>query len=69
MNTQNTGFKTGFFGAMKTLESAKVNLDDYPDGRVRARIEHEDMKGVTPEMLIGKILNNVIRTLMFPDHY
>jgi len=40
MNTQNTGFKTGFFGAMKTLESAKVNLDDYPDGRVRARIEH-----------------------------
>ena len=30
MNTQNTGFKTGFFGAMKTLESAKVNLDYYP---------------------------------------
>ena len=44
--------KLGFFGPMKTLDSAKTRLEELPDGRLRATIEHETMQGVTPEMLV-----------------
>ena len=64
MNAPQVGFKLGFFGPMKTLDSANATFDEYPDGRVRAQIEHEDMKGMTPEMLIWWFSN--IDTFM--DH-
>ncbi len=46
-----TGPKIGFFGPMKSIDSAKHSVEWLPDGRLRAWIEHDTMKGVTPEML------------------
>jgi hypothetical protein len=37
---------------MKEVSSAETALEDLPDGRVEARIEHELIRGVTPEMLV-----------------
>jgi hypothetical protein len=45
------GAKVGFFGPMKTLASARQDVEELGGGRVRAWIEHETMRGVTPEML------------------
>ncbi|NQY92306.1 MAG: hypothetical protein HRT46_11720 [Deltaproteobacteria bacterium] len=45
------GIKMGLFGPMKTLDSARHGIDRSDDGRLRAWIDHEPMKGVTPAML------------------
>jgi hypothetical protein len=37
---------------MKDLSSAKTSSDRLADGRMRYRIEHELLRGVTPEMLV-----------------
>jgi DAPG hydrolase PhiG domain len=37
---------------MKDLSSAQTSSERLPDGRVRYRIEHELLRGVTPEMLV-----------------
>jgi len=43
--------KTGFFGPMKTLDSASWGIEELPGGRARAWIEHQVLAGVTPQML------------------
>jgi hypothetical protein len=43
--------KVGFFGPMKTPESARYGVEELAGGRARAWIEHEVMAGVTPPML------------------
>jgi hypothetical protein len=37
---------------MKDLSSAKTSSEQLADGRMRYRIEHELIRGVTPEMLV-----------------
>jgi len=46
------GPKIGLFGPMKSLDSAEHGLERLEDGRWRAWIRHQDMPGVTPEMLV-----------------
>ena len=43
--------KRGFFGPMKTVDTARASVEELADGRLRATIVHETMKGVTPAML------------------
>ena len=43
--------KLGFFGPMKTTDSATWDIEELPGGGVRAWIEHEPMSGVTPEII------------------
>ncbi len=45
------GPKIGFFGPMKSADSARYGVEHLPGGRLRAWIEHDPMKGVTPEIL------------------
>ena len=40
--------KLGFFGPMKTLESATWDVEKLPGGGLRAWIDHQPMRGVTP---------------------
>ena len=43
--------KLGFFGPLKTLESATWGIEELPKGSVRAWIDHATMSGVTPEVM------------------
>ena len=43
--------KRGFFGTMKIVDTARASVEELADGRLRATIVHETMKGVTPAML------------------
>ena len=43
--------KLGFFGPLKTLESATWGIEELPKGSVRAWIDHATMPGVTPEIM------------------
>lgn len=43
--------KRGFFGPMKVLDSAEHRIENLPDGRLRAWIRHDTMRGVTPAIL------------------
>lgn len=45
------GPKRGFFGPMKSVETARHSVDRLADGRIRFAIEHENMAGVTPQMM------------------
>ena len=45
------GPKIGFFGPMKSADSARYGVEHLSGGRVRAWIEHDTIKGVTPEIL------------------
>ena len=51
MSDTRSGPKTGFFGPMKGLHSARHTVEGLAGGRLRASIEHDTMKGVSPEML------------------
>ncbi|MCY3929571.1 MAG: hypothetical protein OXG81_15005 [Acidobacteria bacterium] len=51
MSDTRSGPKTGFFGPMKGLDSARHRVERRSGGRLRASIEHDTMKGVSPEML------------------
>ena len=51
MSDTRSGPKTGFFGPMKGLDSARHTVERLAGGRLRASIEHDTMKGVSPEML------------------
>ena len=51
MSDAPAGPKAGFFGPMKSADSARHGAERLPGGRLRAWIEHDAMKGVTPEML------------------
>ena len=37
---------------MKDVSSARSSVEELPDGRIEARIDHELIRGVTPEMLV-----------------
>lgn len=43
--------KRGFFGPMKTLDSAKYRIERQSNGCLKASIDHAPMSGVTPEMV------------------
>lgn len=45
------GPKIGLFGPMKSSHSARHAIESLPDGRVRAWIHHETMRGVSPKMV------------------
>ncbi|MDE2690718.1 MAG: hypothetical protein OXI49_09420 [Acidobacteriota bacterium] len=51
MSDPRSGPKTGFFGPMKGPDSARHTVERLTAGRLRASIEHDMMKGVSPEML------------------
>ena len=47
----NKGPKVGFFGPMKSPDSAESSFEQLPNGQLHARIWHETMHGVTPRMV------------------
>ena len=51
MSDTRDGPKTGFFGPMKSVDSARYTVERLPGGRLRATIEHDAMKRVSPAML------------------
>lgn len=51
MYDMRSGPKAGFFGPMKGLDSVRHRVEHLSGGRLRASIEHDTMKGVSPEML------------------
>jgi len=51
MSVTPRGPKIGFFGPMKSADSARYGVEHLSGGRLRAWIEHDTIKGVTPEIL------------------
>ena len=51
INKDHSKQKIGFFGPMKSFDSAQTKFEKLPNGGMRATIYHEAMKGVTVEHL------------------
>jgi hypothetical protein len=52
---------------MKELSSAETSLEELPDGLLEARIDHELIRGVTPEMLVWWFRSFPYASLLWND--